>query len=193
MARVKTAGPRKLNAQHARFVAEYLVDLNAADAARRAGYSDKTAKQIGHRLLASPAIQAAVSAAQAKHIAKVDLTAENVLEQLRRIIMFDPAAMYDDRGCLLPVRDMPPEARSMLSGLEVDQIFEGSGDERKQTGVVSKVKFWNKADSLKAAMSHLALLAPVKHEHTGDFVVRNMSDVEIAARVAALLDKARKP
>lgn len=190
MARVRVAG---LTERQARFVAEYLVDLNAAKAAVRAGYSVKVGKQTGSRLLGNVAVQAAITAGQGKRLAKIDLTAENVLEQLRRIIMFDPATMYDDRGCLLPVRDMPPEARSMLSGVEVDQLFEGSGAERTQTGVVSKVKFWNKADSLKAAMSHLALLAPVKHEHTGDFVVRNMSDEEVRARVATLLDKARKP
>lgn len=190
MARVRVAG---LTERQARFVAEYLVDLNAAKAAVRAGYSVKVGKQTGSRLLGHAAVQAAITAGQGKRLAKIELTAENVLEQLRRIIMFDPATMYDDRGCLLPVRDMPPEARSMLSGVEVDELFEGSGAERTQTGFVSKVKFWNKADSLKAAMSHLALLAPVEHKHTGDFVVRNMSDVEIAARVATLLDKARKP
>lgn len=192
MARMKAAGPQKLNAQQERFVAQYLVDLNATQAAIRAGYSAKTAKSIGHRFMASPAIQAAVQAAQAKHLAKVDLTAENVLEQLRRIVMFDPASIYDGAGNLLPVKDMPPEARAVLSGVDVDQIFTGTGEERTQTGIVTKVRFWNKGDSIKAAMAHLALLAPVEHKHTGEFLVRDMTEEELRDRVSQLIGKARK-
>ena len=52
-----------LSPKQARFVEEYPVDLNAAEAVRRAGYSKKNAKQKGYELLHLPKIQEAIVAA----------------------------------------------------------------------------------------------------------------------------------
>jgi len=74
-----------LSPKRAAFVREYLVDLNATQAAIRAGYSPKSARVTGTRLLTDAAIQAAVQKAQAElsHIALV--TAEDVVKGLREI------------------------------------------------------------------------------------------------------------
>ena len=55
---------RKLTAAQERFVDEYLVDLNATQAAVRAGYSAKTAHSCGPRLLANAGVAAAIAAAK---------------------------------------------------------------------------------------------------------------------------------
>ena len=55
------SGSRK--EKHERFAAEYVIDLNATQAAIRTGYSEKTAGQIGFELLKKPEIQEAISAA----------------------------------------------------------------------------------------------------------------------------------
>ena len=65
-----------------RFVEEYLIDLNATQAAIRAGYSAKTANEQAARLLAKVSIQSAVSDAKAKRSEKTEITAEWVVEQL---------------------------------------------------------------------------------------------------------------
>ncbi len=70
------------------FVEEYLVDLNAAAAYRRAGYKvskEAIAKLEGHRLLTKPLIIAAVSAAQGKRSQRTQITADQVLAELARI------------------------------------------------------------------------------------------------------------
>lgn len=54
----------KLTSQQTRFVSEYLIDLNASQAAIRAGYSEKAASRYGSKLLATPAVKAAVDAAK---------------------------------------------------------------------------------------------------------------------------------
>lgn len=61
------------------FVREYLVDLNATQAAIRAGYSERTAYSVGQRLLKNVEIQRAVAAAQAKRARRVEIKAEDVL------------------------------------------------------------------------------------------------------------------
>jgi phage terminase small subunit len=67
------------------FVAEYLVDLNAAQAAIRAGYSEKTARKIGQENLTKPDIQAAISKAFEARIERTEITADRVLLEYARI------------------------------------------------------------------------------------------------------------
>ena len=68
-----------------RFVDEYLIDLNGTQAAIRAGYSQKTARQIGQKLLTKVDIQQAISAAQAARQERTELTADEVIRDLREV------------------------------------------------------------------------------------------------------------
>ena len=63
-----------LTPKQERFVAEYLIDLNATQAAIRAGYSVKTAKQAGSENLSKPDIAKAVQDAQAARAARTEIT-----------------------------------------------------------------------------------------------------------------------
>jgi phage terminase small subunit len=74
-----------LNPKQQRFVAEYLKDLNATQAAIRAGYSAKTARQQASDLLAKPDISDAVAKGTAKVCAKAEVSAEYVLSSLLNI------------------------------------------------------------------------------------------------------------
>lgn len=74
-----------LNARHQRFVDEYLVDLNATQAAIRAGYSRGSAKVTGHRMLTNANVAAAVRLAQEERAQRVGITQDEVLAELKRI------------------------------------------------------------------------------------------------------------
>lgn len=71
-----------LTAKQQMFVLEYLVDLNATQAAIRAGYSQKTAEQIGYENLRKPEIAAAIAEAMASRSKKVSVTTEDVLKSI---------------------------------------------------------------------------------------------------------------
>lgn len=75
----------ELTPKQARFVEEYLLDLNAAAAARRAGYSEKNADSIAAQLLSKAKVFEAVQNAVAARSAKAEITAEYVLENLKRL------------------------------------------------------------------------------------------------------------
>lgn len=75
----------KLTEKQKRFVTEYLVDLNATQAAIRAGYSPKTAEVIGYENLRKPQIAAEVAKRQAKLQKKLEITQERVLAELAAI------------------------------------------------------------------------------------------------------------
>lgn len=68
-----------------RFVQEYLVDLNATQAAIRAGYSSKTAQEQGSRLLSNVMVQEAVKAAQDARSERTELTQDWVLDRLKEV------------------------------------------------------------------------------------------------------------
>ena len=68
-----------------RFVEEYLVDLNATQAAIRAGYSETTARQIGAQNLSKLVIQQAIEAARNKRSERVELTQDEVVRDLREL------------------------------------------------------------------------------------------------------------
>jgi phage terminase small subunit len=69
-----------LTPKQARFVEEYLIDLNATQAAIRAGYSAKTARQVGQENLSKPVISAALSERQKARSERVELTGDMVIE-----------------------------------------------------------------------------------------------------------------
>ena len=82
-----------LTPKQAAFVMEYLKDLNATQAAIRAGYSEKTAAEQASRLLSNVKVQAAVTKGREKLAAKVEVTTERVLGGLLAEAMADDGPM----------------------------------------------------------------------------------------------------
>ena len=66
-----------------RFVQEYLIDSNATAAAKRAGYSPKTAMEQGYQLLQKTSVKMAIQGMQAEHRERAKVTVENLTEKLR--------------------------------------------------------------------------------------------------------------
>lgn len=75
----------RLTEKQARFVEEYLVDLDATKAAKRAGYSEKTAYSIGFENLKKPEIQEAIQTAMDARSSRTGITQDMVLRELAAI------------------------------------------------------------------------------------------------------------
>ena len=133
-----------------RFAAEYCVDLNARQAAIRAGAPPRGASVTAARYLRDPEVQALIRRLQAGHIRKVGLSAERTLEELRRLACVDPADCYDDQGDLLPLRDMPEHVRSAIASIEMT----GTGTGKRLT----RIRFWSKPAALELLAKHQGLL-----------------------------------
>lgn len=93
-----------LNPKQQRFVAEYLTDSNATQAAIRAGYSAKTAEQIGYQLLQKPSVREAVKTGLAKITGKLEITAESLIREVKEI--GDEARKAQAFAAALKSRDM---------------------------------------------------------------------------------------
>jgi len=136
------------------FVAEYLKDLNATQAAIRAGYAESGARTEGARLLANADIAAAVKAAIDARTEQVKIDANYVLRELFKLANVDLSAAYDEFGNLKPIHEIPEDVRKAIAGIEV---FEERDHEGTYLGRTRKVKFWDKTRALEMLGRHLAL------------------------------------
>lgn len=82
-----------LTPKQQRFVEEYLIDLNATQAAIRAGYSEKNADKIGSQLLGKTRVAASIRDAQEKRTRRTEITADYVLTTIRETV----EALLNDR------------------------------------------------------------------------------------------------
>lgn len=150
-----------LTPKQARFVAEYLKDLNATQAAIRAGYSAKHADVQGPRLLGNAGISRAVDEALTRRAERVEVKLDDVLRELLRLAMVDIGEAFDEDGDLKPLKEMSPDVRRAISAIEVEDRY-GKNDESWR---IKKVKFWDKKASLDSLMRHLgAFRDRVEHE-----------------------------
>ena len=97
----------KLNAKQERFCQDYIIDLNATQAAIRAGYSENTAGQQGHDLLKHPEIQKEIDRLKLERSKATKIDAEWLLKRFADEAQADVADLYDEDGRLKPVKEWP--------------------------------------------------------------------------------------
>lgn len=146
-----------LTAKQEKFCNEYLIDLNATQAAIRAGYSPKTANRIASENLSKPVIQEYIQTNRSSLQQKVGITVERVLNEYAKIAFSDIRNLFDENSRLLPVKDIPDEIAAALSSVEVDQLWAMGMDGREEVGETKKVKVWDKTKALDALGRHLGL------------------------------------
>lgn len=147
---------RPLTPKQARFVAEYLIDLNATQAAIRAGYSRSNADKIGPELLGKKGVMAAVAQGKARQLEKAELSATRVLEEMRRCAFVDLRSFFDEQGNMKPVTALTAEQGAALASFEVIIKNAEAGD--GQTDRIHKFKVWDKTKNLENLAKHFALL-----------------------------------
>jgi phage terminase small subunit len=140
-----------LTPKQARFVEEYLIDLNATDAARRAGYSAKTAEQQGPRLLGNVGVAAAIQAAISARSARTQVTADRVVEELARLGFSDMRefAEWGAAGVKLRNSDTLPDDAARCVAEVSQTITEGGGS--------LKFKLHDKKGALELLGRHLGM------------------------------------
>lgn len=148
-----------LNEKQRRFVAEYLIDLNATKAAMRAGYSAVSAHAQGCALLKHREISAELAKASDQRAAKTSVDADWLLKRLADESTADLADIYDrDTGNLKQIHDWPLIWRQgLVQGVEREELFEGRGEEREQIGHVVKVRLDNRVRRLELIGKHIAV------------------------------------
>ncbi len=148
---------RKLAPMQSVFVQEYLIDLNATQAAIRAGYSAKTAEQQGYQLLQKPSVQAAIAARQKEREQRTAVAADRVLLEAARLALFDPRKLFNDDGSPKEITELDDDTAAAVAGIEVVEQFEGSGKDRVFVGYLKKYRIADKNSALEKLFRHHGL------------------------------------
>lgn len=157
---------KKLSKQHELFAKEYLQDLNATQAAIRAGYSEKTAGSKGFDLINDPLVSGLIDKLKSERCERLDVDADYVLKQLVEIHEMDVVDILDDQGGLKPVSGWPQIWRRMISGLDIAEI---GGDKNTPLTILKKIKWPDKVKNLELLGKHVKVQAfKDKIEHEGD-------------------------
>jgi len=109
-----------LTEKQSAFVSEYIIDLNAKQAAIRAGYSAKTAEVQGSVLLSNPKVKKAVQSAMEDRGVRTKITADRVLHEIERLAMFDPKDLTRLTGPR-DIENLPEEVRRAIVGWKWDK------------------------------------------------------------------------
>lgn len=149
---------------HQRFVAEYLVDLNATQAYLRAHPScqnHKTASVEGWKLLRRPEIVVAVAEGQRQRLATAELSATRVLEEARRLLFYNAKDFFNDDGSLKPLSELTEEQTAVIEGLKVARANFDRTDGKKSDEWLHEIRLPKKAAVLDLLMRHFKLLTDV--------------------------------
>lgn len=160
----------KLTAKQRAFVDEYLVDLNASAAARRAGYSDRTAYRTGADNLRKPQIAAAIEAAQAARAKRTEVTADRVVEELAKVgfaNLLDYFHLTSEGEPVIDLSDITRDQAAALAELQVEDFVEGRGDDSRQVRRV-RIKVADKLRALDQLGQHLGIAKRVDVTSDGE-------------------------
>jgi len=167
-----------LTPKQAAFVREYLIDMNATQAAIRAGYSAKTAASQGERLLRNVELKRAIIAAKAERADRTKVDSDWVLRRLADEAEADVADLYDDFGNVKPVKEWPLIWRQgLVAGIDIETIGEGAGR-------VTKIKVSDRIRRIDLIGKHVDVQA---FKEKVDVTVTNLADV-IAERRKRISD-----
>lgn len=141
----------KLTAKQERFCEEYLIDLNATQAAIRAGYSVESAGSIGSENLTKPEIRARVETAMAERSKRTGINADRVLLELGKVAFVNPVDVIDPTDGSVR-ENATPEDTAAIASIKVKTIPTECGN-----GVEREIRMADKLKALEMCGRHLGM------------------------------------
>ena len=126
-----------LNHRQETFCAEYLVDMNATQAAIRAGYSKRTAQPQSSRLLSNVMVRKRLLEALEERNERVRVDSDWVLKRLGELAEADIAQLFDKDNELRPLEDLPDAARRLIASVEFEP---GHGRKVRKLKLLDRLK-----------------------------------------------------
>ncbi|HCD7251453.1 TPA: terminase small subunit [Citrobacter farmeri] len=175
-----------LNDKQEMFCREYLVDLNATQAAIRAGYSEKTAQEQSSRLLSNVMVQSRIAELKADRNEQVGVDAAYVLRRLTEIDQMDVLDILLQNGELKPIKDWPKVWRTTLSGMDVVEMASA-----ESAALLKKIKWPDKVKNLELLGKHVTVQA-FKEQTATEITGANGGPVRYADMSEELLEEKLK-
>ena len=141
----------KLTAKQKRFVEEYLIDLNATQAAIRAGYSVESAGSIGNENLKKPEVRACIEKAMAERSKRTGINADRVLRELARIAFVNAADVINFDSATI-AEGASEDDTAAIASVKVKTIPTADGE-----GVEREIRLADKIKALELCGKHLGI------------------------------------
>jgi phage terminase small subunit len=161
-----------LTARQKLFALEYLKDLNATQAAIRAGYSARTAKAAASRLLTNVNLQAEIQKAMDRRCAKLELRNEDTLRAIANDAFRDPRKLFE-KGTMKDIEDLDLETAQLITGFDFVNLYEGEGEQKHCFGQLRKIRLSDRLKALEMLGRHQKLFTD-KVEHGLDNETRKL-------------------
>ncbi|CAI0814739.1 Terminase small subunit [Serratia quinivorans] len=181
----------KLRDKKELFCREYIIDLKAAPAAERAGYSARSACNIGPRMLKEPEVLARIDELKRERLAQLGIDSNYVLLRLVEIDQMDAADIFNTDGSIKPITEWPAAWRRYLSGFDLAEMFEGRGEDREMVGLLKKIKWPDKVRNLELIGKHISVQAFKDKIETEDVTPPANREVR-KSRIKELLNRGKR-
>ena len=159
------------------FCREYLVDLNATQAAIRAGYSQKTARSIAQENLTKPDIGEYIQQLMKERSDRTNVTADKVIQEIAKMAFFNMQDVLDENGAMKSLEEWEREDLAAVQEIVEDVVK--TEDDGSQV-LKRKIKLSDKKSNLEMLGKHLKIFTnQIDHNHS----FQNMTDEELDSRI----------
>jgi phage terminase small subunit len=148
------------------FCLEFLKDLNSTQAAIRAGYSKRTAKAAGSRLLTNVNVAAEIQKGMDRRAKRLEISADRVLQEIAVLAfanMGDYIQIQEDGSFYIDLSKLDRNQKAAIQEATVEEFTDGAGDDARPVRRM-KFKLADKGQNLERLGKHLKLFTE-KHEH----------------------------
>lgn len=174
-----------LTGKQKRFVDEYLIDLNATRAYKEAYVNvknDNVAAVNANRLLSNAKIKGYIAERMKERATRTEITQDRVLQEYAKIAFFNPKHLFNANGQPKDITELDDETAAVIAGLEVNDVYEGFGEDRTFAGYLKKYKIVDKKGALDSLARHLGMF-------TDKIEVGNKDDKPFEIKDVSLEDK----
>jgi phage terminase small subunit len=154
------------------FALEYLKDLNATQAAIRAGYAARSAKVTACRLLTNANLQAEIQKAMDRRCAKLELRNEDTLRAIANDAFRDPRKLFE-KGTMKDIEELDLETAQLITGFDFVNLYEGEGEQKHCFGQLRKIRLSDRLKAFEMVGRHQKLFTD-KVEHGLDDETRRL-------------------
>jgi len=156
------AGNVKLTAQQEKFALAVAGGKNQSDAFREAypkskDWKPESVHEKASTIAKNIKVMSRIDELKERITATGIASAARVLQEASRLALFDPRKLFHDDGSPKPINELDDDTAAAIAGLDVEEKFEGSGDERVFVGYTKKYKVADKNSSLEKLFKHHGL------------------------------------
>jgi phage terminase small subunit len=146
----------ELTNKQLRFCEEYVVDLNATEAAIRSGYSKKTAKQIGSENLSKLAIKDKIEELMLQKRVSSQLTEELIVDELKSLGFYSIKTFINRDNTIATLSDLTTEQLRPVVGIKIKETYTTIGDVTTKD-VTTELKLADKRGALVDLGRHIGI------------------------------------